>query len=350
MITGQGLPKSNQGKEDDISHQTPPSAPESAVFDRRAIPAAARESRWHSGDGHAIRRIDWDAAGDGEAKGSILFLPGRGDHYEKYLETLDEWARDGWRVTASDWRGQGDSGRLGADEITGHVDSFDIWLDDLTHLWREWVASTPGPHVLAGHSMGGHLVLRAVAEKDVAPSMLVLSAPMLGIAGPLPDPVGQAAAHLMAKLGDARRPAWKWSEKPGETPATRAALLTHDLERYGDEQYWRAERPEVRMGPGSWGWVAAAYDSVRALFRRGVLESVQVPVLIVATSHDKLVSWPAIRAAADRLPDCRLIEFGKEARHEILREGDAVRGRAMRAIADFLADHADAKSGDAAPA
>ncbi|MDP4604708.1 MAG: lysophospholipase, partial [Erythrobacter sp.] len=127
------------------------------MIDRRAIPAQARESIWHANDGHAIRRIDWPGAAD-TPRGSILFFPGRGDCYEKYLETLDQWHRAGWRVTASDWRGQAGSGRLGKDPVTGHIADFGVWVDDLAQLWADWAAATPGPYVLAGHSMGGHLV------------------------------------------------------------------------------------------------------------------------------------------------------------------------------------------------
>ncbi|MFM5950539.1 MAG: alpha/beta hydrolase, partial [Novosphingobium sp.] len=114
------------------------SAPKPA-FGRRAIPADARESRWTTADGHAVRRIDWPIPA-GEAKGSILFLPGRGDFYEKYLETLAHWAGLGWRVTASDWRGQAGSGRFGTDAVTGHIDDFAIWTGDLARLWRSWKA------------------------------------------------------------------------------------------------------------------------------------------------------------------------------------------------------------------
>jgi lysophospholipase len=99
-------------------------------FDRRAIPAAASESTWMTGDGHAVRRIDWPGAA-ASPKGSILFFPGRGDNYEKYLETLHHWHEAGWRVTASDWRGQAGSGRLGGDAITGHIDDYSIWVEDL---------------------------------------------------------------------------------------------------------------------------------------------------------------------------------------------------------------------------
>lgn len=227
---------------------------------RRTIPALARESVWTAGDGHCIRRIDWPAEASAAPRGSILFLPGRGDAYEKYLETLGDWHGAGWQVTAADWRGQAGSGRLGHDLHTGHVDDFSLWIDDLAAFWEEWRAQNPGPHVLIGHSMGGHLVLRATAEKRVDPAALVLSAPMLGFAGPkLPAALLHGVARLMRTLGDPARPAWKWSEKPGELPAARQDLLTHDAARYADEVWWREQRPEIVMGPGSWGWVERAY-------------------------------------------------------------------------------------------
>ncbi|MCV0382520.1 MAG: alpha/beta hydrolase [Erythrobacter sp.] len=306
------------------------------AIDRRAIPLAARESEWQAADGHRVRRIDWPGGAEAP-RGSILFFPGRGDNYEKYLETLVEWHRAGWRVTAADWRGQAGSGRLGSDATTGHVSDFSVWVNDLAALWSAWKAETPGPHVLAGHSMGGHILMRAVVEGRVDPDALVLSAPMLGMAGPpLPLPVLNWIARFMTLIGSPTRPAWKWSEKPGEMPADRRDLLTHDPDRYADEVWWREKRPELVMGPGSWKWVERAYASSRAIFARGRLEQVAVPVLILATSRDRLVSQAAIETACKRLPDCELVDFGSDAHHEILRETDAVRGRAMAAIADFL--------------
>lgn len=305
-------------------------------FDRRSISGEIRETTWKTGDGWLVRRIDWPTPA--RSKGSILFLPGRGDFYEKYLETLAHWNALGWAVTASDWRGQAGSGRLGKDPVTGHVDDFATWVGDLAQLWREWRASTPGPHVLAGHSMGGHLVLRATAEGAVDPDALLLSAPMLGfVASLLPVPMMHAAARLMKALGDPSRPAWTWSEKPGEVPADRAALLTHDPERYADELWWRTHRPELVMGPGSWGWVERAYASMRLLARPQLLARVRVPVLILATDSDKLVGYGAIERAAQALPHVELVNFGKAASHEILRETDAVRDQALARADAFLA-------------
>lgn len=305
-------------------------------INRRAIPEAASETIWQAADEHTLRRIDWPGSAD-TPRGSILFLPGRGDNYEKYLESLEEWHRAGWRVTAADWRGQAGSGRLGNDKVTGHIDDFSTWIDDLAHLWEAWTAETPGPHVLSGHSMGGHLVMRALVEKRVDPAAAFLSAPMLGMNGPpLPLSILHGVAGMMTKVGDPMRQAWKWSEKPGEMPVDRINLLTHDPDRYEDELWWREHRPELVMGPASWGWVERAYASWKLLEEPGALEQVDVPVLILSTSSDKLVSHAANVRGAERLPKGELTEFGNEAHHEIFREVDAVRDRAMAAVAEFL--------------
>ena len=307
-----------------------------AAFDRRAIPADARESRWSAPDGYAIRRIDWPEP-DGDSRGGLLFLPGRGDAYEKYLETLEHWRRQGWRVTALDWRGQAGSGRLGVDAVTGHIGDYAQWIGDLAAFWREWTAGRAGPYVLVGHSMGGHLALRTVAQHLLQPDALVLSTPMLGFLPDwLPHSVKRAFAGLQCRLADPRGPAWKWSEKPGEVPQGRARLLTHDAGRYADELWWREQRPELVMGPGSWGWIRAGLASMASLERRGLLEAVDVPVLLLAASADALVSSRAIRRAAARLPRAEVVTFGPEAHHEVLREIDEVRDRALAAIDDFL--------------
>ena len=100
---------------------------------RREIPLHGVESHWLAPDGTAIRRFDWAPAGT-PPRGRLLFLPGRGDFYEKYLEAMGHWQARGWAVTALDWRGQALSGRLGHDPLTGHIADFAIWVADLADL------------------------------------------------------------------------------------------------------------------------------------------------------------------------------------------------------------------------
>lgn len=309
------------------------------AFDRRAIPAGAAERHWLAPDGWPVRVIDWPAPDQQPPRGAILFLPGRGDFYEKYLETLEHWRRQGWRVSAADWRGQAGSGRLGGDAVTGHIGDFAQWVADLGALWADWAAGRSGPLVLAGHSMGGHLVLRAAADGVLspAPAGLILSTPMLGVFPQwLPLRLQVLFASLMAALGNPRRPAWKWSEKPGELPKGRQDLLTHDADRYADEAFWRDARSALVMGPGSWGWVKAAALSMRHLARRDVLARVTLPVFLLSTSGDKLVSPRASRRAASRLVNVKFVEMEPQVRHEILREADCFRDPALAAIDAFL--------------
>lgn len=309
----------------------------SRAFDGRTIPPTARESLWRAPDGHMIRRIDWTHPSEETARGSILFAPGRGDCYEKHLHVLNRWFDEGWNVTSLDWRGQGMSGRLGADLVTGHVDDFSGWLTDLAAFWQAWRSGNPGPHACIGHSMGGHIVLRAVAERLIDPAALVLVAPMLGLnPGWIPARLLHPLGRVVTALGDRRRPAWKVSELPLSLASARMQLLTHDQECYADEGWWYEQRPDLVTGPPSWGWIVAAIASIREIEKRGFLERVEVPVLILGTSVDRLVSWRAIRRATARLPNASLVPFGAESRHEILRESPPVRERALQEIARFL--------------
>ena len=67
------------------------------------------------------------------------------------------------------------------------------------------------------------------------------------------------------------------------------------------------------MGPASWRWVEQAYASWQRLEAPGALEAVQVPVLLISTAADKLVSHPANLRAAARLPKAELLALGDEA-------------------------------------
>ncbi|MDF0488478.1 alpha/beta hydrolase [Sphingomonas sp. H39-1-10] len=301
---------------------------------RRAIPAGARVGFWRARDGWMLRRFDWPA--DASPRGSILFQAGRGDVFEKYLETLAHWHHQGWSISAFDWRGQGGSGRLSGDPRVGHVEDFALYVADFEEFWRVWRKGAVGPTVAIGHSMGGHLVLRAMAEGCIAPDAAVLVAPMLGLKTPVGAGFGEWAARRIGGRGDGARRAWRGNEHPATT-ATRQALLTHDDARYRDEIHWQTVQPDLVLGPPSWRWLIEAFASTRLLRADPRLADVRVPVLMLLAEYDQLVSARAALRVAARLPDARVVRFGRECAHEILREVDAVRDRALAEIDAFLA-------------
>lgn len=309
----------------------------SSFLYRRAIPAAARITRWTASDGWALRRFDWPA--EGAARGSILFCGGRGDIFEKYLELFAHWHSHGWGITWLDWRGQGGSGRLTPDPHVGHISDFAIYIADFTEFYAEWAAEATGPRVMMGHSMGGHLLLRAAVERVADPDALVLVAPMLGLRNALGAALGERLARMIGGLGNSARAAWKANEKPGGLE-TRQALLTHDAERYADEIWWQDAHPEIVTGPPSWKWVIEGFASTRALRQSPALKTMRIPTLMLVPMADQLVDAKAAIGVAAKLPDCRVLRFGKEAAHEVLREADSVRNRAIGEVDIFLASRA----------
>ena len=300
----------------------------------RSHPAGMVFSTWTAPDGWALRRMDWPRTEPGATRGSLLFIGGRGDFIEKYLESYADWRGAGWNVTSFDWRGQGLS-QVGE---PGPAFGFEEMAADLAGLIEAWDADAPGPHVAIAHSMGAHLLLRALIDKRPALDAAVLVAPMLEVNSyPMPGWLAPQIAEFMCQLGWEKERVWK--PPPGGSPwgSTRQRNLTGSRERYEDELHWWAARPGFDIGSPNWGWLREAFRSSAASFTADKLATVTLPILIVATDRDRLVSSEAIRRIARQLPDAR-VEWVNEAAHEILRESDSIRRDALDRIDAFLAE------------
>jgi lysophospholipase len=293
---------------------------------RRAIPESMAFSHWRAKDGWLLRRFDWPA--EGAARGSLLFLGGRGDFVEKYLEALHHWHGSGWTLAGFDWRGQGGSGRLLADPLICHLDSFDPLLDDLAAFVAAWRGESPAPHVVVAHSMGAHLTLRLLGERGGRIDAAVLLAPMIGLRG-APAAMIRALGAVAIALGRGRRRIWE-----GDI-GNIGGRMTTSSERTEDKLWWKAHRPEIASGAPSWGWLGAASRSVLAA-RRGLGRlPADVPLLMLSSDDDPVIDVTAIRRLAARLPQATLRLFAGRS-HELLREADATRLRVLDAIDAFF--------------
>ncbi len=313
--------------------------PAESRFDRRRHPDGLTFRIWHAADDWPQRAYAWpsDAA---KLRGSLLFQSGRADFIEKYLEACDHWHREGWSIEGFDWRGQGGSRRIDAhpddDGIPDDRSSFDPLIDDLVEYVREWQARTPPPHVIVAHSMGGHVALRACAERGLAPDALVLIAPMLALdTRRLPRWLARLAIAGAVASGRGARAAWT----DDVADPARRLRLTASRERYEDSQWWKRQMPGLATGAPSWNWLAAAMAGADRIARRGAIERVRCPILLLEAGLDQLVDTAAIERSARRLPDAELVRL-PDARHEILRDADGPRLAALAAIDDFLARRA----------
>jgi lysophospholipase len=303
---------------------------EQKTIDRRALPADATVGTWQAPDGWTYRRLDWPAAG--AQRGSLLFAGGRGDFIEKYLEIQHHWHERGWNVVAFDWRSQGGSR---GDIVGGHLDSFDLLVDDLAALIDDWREVSPGPHVVVAHSMGGHVLARTLAERKPTIDAAVLIAPMMMVnSAPLPPWAAWWTANLVSLTPWARTPIWESPSQPPPAQSRRQTYLTSSRERFDDELWWWSREPGYNLGGPSWAWLTAAFRSCAALTPER-LSGIAIPTLLLGTERDRLVSPAAIRRAAGLIPDAELLMF-EDAGHEILREADPIRLRALAAIDSFL--------------
>jgi lysophospholipase len=303
-------------------------------FNRRMVPDGARFTDWLAPDGWRYRRMHWPQPK--KQRGSILFAGGRGDFVEKYLEVQNHWHEAGWNVSAFDWRSQGGSR---GDIRGGHLDSIDPLVDDLSALIAAWREEVPGPHVVVGHSMGGHVLLRVLAERAPEVDAAIAVAPMVMInSSPIPAFAAAATAQSMTSLGFGRVVPWSGPDMPEPAGSARQGILTGCRERYEDELFWWAREPGFNLGTPSWGWLHAAYLSCARL-TDAALARIALPVLFVATEKDRLVSADEIRRAAQAVPNAELLMFERAA-HEILRETDDVRLAAFARIDRFLDEHA----------
>jgi len=291
-----------------------------------SLPGAAfgAETRafWYEGEGGLRLRAALCPARD--PVGSVVLNPGRTEPIEKYVEVVAELNARGFTVLIHDWRGQGRSTRLLADALRGHADGFDPFLADFRRLLDRCEDDLPGPRLLLANSMGGALSLAALARGEARFSAALLSAPMLGLkAGDRPAWQARLAAGLMRRLGRGGDYVLGGATDPFAARFETHAL-THDRARFDRAlAHIQADRA-LGLGNVTWGWLSAAYRLTGQLSRPGALETIAVPVVILAAGEERLVSNAASQAMAARLPKGRYVEV-PGAFHEIMMETDALR-------------------------
>ena len=107
-------------------------------------------------DGLELQLREWPCE---RPHGSVLIVHGLGEHIGRYLHVaqhLNDW---GWNVIGYDQRGHGAS-----EGPRGRLAAADDLLLDLSRVIDAVRAAHDGPLVLLGHSLGGLVAARFVAE------------------------------------------------------------------------------------------------------------------------------------------------------------------------------------------
>ncbi len=285
-------------------------------------------------DGVSLRYARWHPPAG--RKGTVCLFQGRAEFIEKYFETVRELRARGFAVAMFDWRGQGLSGRALGDPFKGHVGDFSEYEIDIDMFMNEVVLpDCPPPYFAIAHSMGGSVLMRIARQGRRWFDRIVLSAPMLELAGARGSTMAKVTARALRLAGMGS------SYIPGGGPAAQASgpfignPLTSDPVRHARTRAILEAEPRLGLGSPTVSWLNAAYRTMSEFADPLYPGKIRQPLMLVAAGRDEIVSTPAIEDFAIRLrAGSHLIVAG--ARHELMMEQDRYRVQFWAAFDAFV--------------
>ena len=304
---------------------------------RREAPEDTIFNYYTASDGVQMRFARFPASKVVETKGTVIFLPGRTEFIEKFLEDIHIWNGLGFACAAMDLRGQGMSHREHSNRDKHYVKTFDQHIDDVNQFFEQaLVNKMPRPFILMGHSAGSHVIMRFLHDHPRAADAAILIAPMVRIAaGGIPRVTTHGLAALMSSVGFGaayvpghtkfKEGRWGWRRK-----------LTYDDDRFEDEDYFiRNKDKRLAVGGATYKWLLEAMKSCDKLNASGYAEAIQNPVLVLQAGEDQIVDNKAQTDIAALMPHTRLAII-EGAMHEILKETDDKREAVWKEIGEFI--------------
>jgi lysophospholipase len=298
------------------------------------VPEDASTGTLKTRDGVSLRFARW--APQPGRKGTVCVFHGRAEFIEKYFETVRELRSRGFAVATLDWRGQGRSQRALSDPRKGHVADFAEYELDLDVFMREVVLpDCPPPLFAIAHSMGGSVMMRIARQGSRWFDRIVLSAPMIDLAGVRGAGILKTAAKVMRYAGLGA------SYVPGGGATVMSAEpyignpLTSDPVRHARTKAILNAEPALGLGSPTVAWLDSAYRVIDEFADPTYPGKIRQPLMLVAAGRDEIVSTAAIEDFAVRLrAGSHLIVAGS--RHELMMEQDRYRVQFWAAFDAFV--------------
>jgi lysophospholipase len=270
-------------------------------------------------------------------RAQVVMLQGRATSIEKFEHFVQLITDHGYEVWAFDWRGQGLSTREAGRR--GYIDSYDTYLKDMDQFVQHCVV--PGrqpsvPVVLVGHSMGGHIGLRYIAQYAHPFSMAMLVSPMMDInTGIYPRSVAFYLSKIMCSFGFSKSYVFGHGEYDPALEPFEGNILTRNPQMFYEHRKLHLERPELILGGATFGWVYATMRSIDQTLNPKYLARVLTPVHIIAAEDEKVVNNRLLQKACAWMPRCSL-EMIKGARHQLFSEVPEVQAKIAQVLEDLI--------------
>jgi lysophospholipase len=285
-------------------------------------------------DGVGLRFARW--APPSGRKGTVCVFTGRSEQIEKYFETVRDLRDRGFAVAVIDWRGQGHSQHQLRDGGKGYVRHFsDYEIDVQAFVEQVVLPDCPPPYFALAHSMGGAVLLRVAHAGRRWFDRIVLSAPMIDLPGHRTSFAARALLRAMRLFGQGDR------YVPGGNDQLTGAAdfignpFTSDPVRFARNAAILEEDPTLGLASPSVAWADTALRAMHDFRAVNYPSQIRQPLLMIAASHDTIVSTAAIEEFAYHLRGgSHLVIAGSK--HEILQEQDRYRAQFWAAFDAFV--------------
>lgn len=298
------------------------------------VPEGAVSGTIKTPDGTELRYARWPAPAG--RKGTVCVFTGRTEQIEKYFETVRDLLDRGFAVAMIDWRGQGHSARRLRDPRKGYVRNFADYEIDVETFVREIVLpDCPPPHFALAHSMGGAVMLRIAYSGKRWFDRMVLSAPMIDLPGRATSLPVRLLVRAMRLAGQGGRYVPGGNDVLANTEPFIGNALTSDPVRYARNAAIVAEDPTLGLASPTIAWADTAFRTMHGFRAANYPSKIRQPILMMAASHDTIVSTAAIEEFAYHLrAGSHLVITG--AKHEILQEQERYRQQFWAAFDAFV--------------
>ena len=279
-------------------------------------------SRWAARDGKVLPFTKWP--GDPkQAQGVIICIHGLSGAASDFWPIGDTLPKQGYAVYGLQLRGQGNDPDL---KRRGDIRSRQQWLDDLEDFTGLVKRRHRGvPVYWYGESLGALIVTYAAAsvEPRAAPQGIILSSPVVELRGNLQ--LGLVKNFLLRAMLNFL-PGQKVSlEALGNAEVQVTSQTTHRHQMQHTAHYVPAF--SLRL-----------FAEIEQLIKKApqAAAKLQIPVLVLYTPHDPLVSQEGVERFYQLIASPRKTKaFFSESYHLILH--DQERARAVKTVADWLA-------------
>ena len=251
---------------------------------------------------HKYRKIVFKSWLVEKALAQIYIVHGFSEHIDNYQDVISLLNENGISCHIMNLPGHGLS-----EGIRGHIDDFQDYIDNLDLFFKSNPYQHPDlPVFLLGHSLGGAIVNRFCLKNQVNINGIILTSPLFGF------PLSNKIFSLM----------FRWLARKDKTRFFPKPFVFKHLNRTESKEKLYTSDPLRLHCISPALFLELEKNITKTKISAGKLKT---PLLIFASSKDKVVSFDAIARYYQNVSskDKKLVSYG-EAMHELLQEEEQV--------------------------